>query len=222
MDSSVSPLSLARCLSRNPTQSSRGFWARCAGRRAGDRWRSCMTSSFIRTTNFVGYTCYSTARTDDTQQRPELEYSALCHFTHNQQIIGPTAHRDPIASCHVGLGPRNGLTTDRALLAPGGDCHGNPSQFVIESSPNTNPPTFKSETRRHEQAECARLGAAANRDRACQFAANVLPIVGDIRRAGVAKLDGIAGALNARGVATARGGEWYATSVRNLLAYQTA
>jgi DNA invertase Pin-like site-specific DNA recombinase len=78
------------------------------------------------------------------------------------------------------------------------------------------------ETRRHEQAQCARMGAAANRDRAGQFAANVLPIVRDIRQAGVTTLDGIAGALNARGVATARGGEWYATSVRNLLAYQAA
>jgi DNA invertase Pin-like site-specific DNA recombinase len=78
------------------------------------------------------------------------------------------------------------------------------------------------ETRRHEQPKCARKGAAANRDRARQFAANVLPIVRDIRKAGVTTLDGIANALNARGVATARGGEWYATSVRNILAYQPA
>lgn len=78
------------------------------------------------------------------------------------------------------------------------------------------------ENRRHEQAQCARMGAAANRDRARQFASNVLPIVRDIRKAGVNTLDGIATALNARGVATARGGEWYPTTVRNLLAYQAA
>jgi len=49
------------------------------------------------------------------------------------------------------------------------------------------------------------------------FAANVLPIVGQIRAAGVITLTGIAEALNSRGIKTARGGEWYATTVRNLL-----
>lgn len=78
------------------------------------------------------------------------------------------------------------------------------------------------ETRRHAQQACAEKGAAVNRDRARQFAANVLPVINDIRKAGVATLDGIAGALNARGVTTARGGQWYATTVKNVLAHQQA
>lgn len=54
--------------------------------------------------------------------------------------------------------------------------------------------------------------------KADQFANNVLPVVRDIQRAGVATLQGIADALNARGIPTARGGAWYASTVRNLLA----
>jgi DNA invertase Pin-like site-specific DNA recombinase len=51
-----------------------------------------------------------------------------------------------------------------------------------------------------------------------QHAANVLPIIREIQRAGVRTLRDIADALNARGTPTARGGEWYATTVRNALA----
>jgi hypothetical protein len=48
-------------------------------------------------------------------------------------------------------------------------------------------------------------------------AADVLPIIREIRKAGATTLREIADALNARGVATARGGRWYASSVRNML-----
>lgn len=51
-----------------------------------------------------------------------------------------------------------------------------------------------------------------------QNAANVLPVIREIRRAGVTSLHQIADALNARGITTARGGRWYASSVRNVLA----
>ena len=78
------------------------------------------------------------------------------------------------------------------------------------------------ENRRNAQQACAKMGAAANRGKARQFAMNVLPVINDIRKAGVTTLDGIAGALNARGVATARDGQWYAATVRNVLAYQQA
>jgi DNA invertase Pin-like site-specific DNA recombinase len=50
-----------------------------------------------------------------------------------------------------------------------------------------------------------------------QHAANVLPVIREIRRAGAASLHQIADALNARGITTARGGQWYASSVRNVL-----
>jgi DNA invertase Pin-like site-specific DNA recombinase len=51
-----------------------------------------------------------------------------------------------------------------------------------------------------------------------QHAANVLPLIEAIRRAGATTLREIADALNARGVATARGGMWYAMTVSNVLA----
>ena len=60
-------------------------------------------------------------------------------------------------------------------------------------------------------------GAASNIAVANQFAANIYPVVETIRANGVTSLVGIAHALNARGIATARGGCWYATSVGNLL-----
>ncbi len=53
-----------------------------------------------------------------------------------------------------------------------------------------------------------------------QHAANVLPIVRTIQTAGVVSLHGVADALNARGIHTARGGKWYAATVRNMLARQ--
>jgi DNA invertase Pin-like site-specific DNA recombinase len=57
------------------------------------------------------------------------------------------------------------------------------------------------------------IGAAAD-----NHAANVLPIIREIRKAGATTLSGIADALNARGVQTARGGRWYAMTVSNVLA----
>jgi Recombinase len=57
------------------------------------------------------------------------------------------------------------------------------------------------------------IGAAAD-----GHAANVLPIIQEIRKAGATTLREIADALNARGVATARGGRWYAMTVSNVLA----
>lgn len=49
------------------------------------------------------------------------------------------------------------------------------------------------------------------------FARNVAPIIRDIQSSGVASNRGIARALNARGVATARGGSWSAVQVGSIL-----
>jgi DNA invertase Pin-like site-specific DNA recombinase len=68
-----------------------------------------------------------------------------------------------------------------------------------------------------DPASAAAIGRARQRQGAAQFAANVLPLVTEITRAGAGTLAEIAGALNARGVRTARGGQWYASTVRNLL-----
>lgn len=72
--------------------------------------------------------------------------------------------------------------------------------------------------RREQQPQAAARGAASNRAAAVRHAANVGPIIGSLRAAGVTTLSGIADALNARGIATARGGMWHPTTVRNLLA----
>lgn len=69
-----------------------------------------------------------------------------------------------------------------------------------------------------EQRIASQRGAAVNRTQAQQFASNVLPIVESIRAAGIGSLVAIAEALNARGVATARGGRWHAATVRRLTA----
>ena len=59
---------------------------------------------------------------------------------------------------------------------------------------------------------------AAIKAEADRAAGNVLPIIAEIRKSGAMTLRAIAEALNARGVATPRGGRWHAMSVRNALA----
>jgi DNA invertase Pin-like site-specific DNA recombinase len=54
--------------------------------------------------------------------------------------------------------------------------------------------------------------AAADR-----FAANVRPIIREIQKSGISSLRGVAKALSARGVKTARGGEWTAVQVSDIL-----
>lgn len=66
-------------------------------------------------------------------------------------------------------------------------------------------------------AEAGRNGAAQTKAEADVFAANVRPIIGEIKAAGVQKLRDIAEALNARGVRTSRGGPWHAETVRRLM-----
>ena len=62
-------------------------------------------------------------------------------------------------------------------------------------------------------------GAAANRQAADSFAANVLPVARQLQAAGITTVRAIAEALNARGIRTARGGDWRHSTVRNLLAW---
>ena len=56
--------------------------------------------------------------------------------------------------------------------------------------------------------EAQRNGSARNQEKADTFAANTRPVIEQIRRSGITTLRGIAAALNARGVPTARGGTW--------------
>jgi DNA invertase Pin-like site-specific DNA recombinase len=64
--------------------------------------------------------------------------------------------------------------------------------------------------------EARRLGQAAVRAKAEQFARVVAPIIAGIVATGIGTDAGIAEALNARGVATARGGRWHAQTVKNV------
>jgi hypothetical protein len=66
----------------------------------------------------------------------------------------------------------------------------------------------------HEARKNAVGAVKAEADR---YAANVLPIIREAQKAGARTLREIAEALNARGIATARGGQWYAQSVANIL-----
>ncbi len=50
------------------------------------------------------------------------------------------------------------------------------------------------------------------------IAQNVRPIIDAIRKAGATTVREIAAALNARGVATARGGKWHPSTVQGILA----
>jgi DNA invertase Pin-like site-specific DNA recombinase len=66
-------------------------------------------------------------------------------------------------------------------------------------------------------AEVSVLARAAQTANADAFAANVLPLIHSLQASGLKSLASIAEALNARGIRTARGGEWHSTTVRNIL-----
>ena len=68
-----------------------------------------------------------------------------------------------------------------------------------------------------DQEPAARRPDAIARRLADQRAADTLPIVRALQASGIDTLQGMADALNARGVPTARGARWYPTTVRNLL-----
>lgn len=65
------------------------------------------------------------------------------------------------------------------------------------------------------------LGAAANKNAADRFAANILPLIRQIQESGATSLRAVAAVLAARGIATARGGEWSAAQVANILRRST-
>ena len=65
--------------------------------------------------------------------------------------------------------------------------------------------------------QAQRRGVASNKANADQFAANVLPVIQQIKASGATSLRAIAKALNARGVATARLGVWTPVQVTGVL-----
>jgi len=65
--------------------------------------------------------------------------------------------------------------------------------------------------------EAAAAGTRVLMRDADAFAANVLLIIESLRGAGIEDLRGLADALNARGIRTARGGRWHVSSVKNVI-----
>ena len=65
--------------------------------------------------------------------------------------------------------------------------------------------------------EAQQRGIASNKANADRFAANVLPVIEQMKASGAASLRAIAKALNARGTATARGGVWTPVQVTAAL-----
>jgi len=70
---------------------------------------------------------------------------------------------------------------------------------------------------RRNARKATSLGREAETESADAFAANVMPIIESLRASGVTDLRGLAGALNTRGVRTARGGRWHVSNVKNLI-----
>ena len=70
--------------------------------------------------------------------------------------------------------------------------------------------------RQHAVPGLARA-AVASAKQADQRADELVALIDGIRRAGATTLQSIADALNARGIPTARGGQWHPTTVRNAV-----
>jgi DNA invertase Pin-like site-specific DNA recombinase len=68
-----------------------------------------------------------------------------------------------------------------------------------------------------KRLEASALGVAANKANADRFSANIIPIIREIQASGVTTLRGVARALNARGVESARGAPWSPEAVSNIL-----
>lgn len=67
-------------------------------------------------------------------------------------------------------------------------------------------------------AAAAAVGREVQAADADRFAANVLPVIAALQSAGITDLRGLAAALNARGIPTARRGKWHVSNVRNVIA----
>ena len=67
-------------------------------------------------------------------------------------------------------------------------------------------------------AQAGEVGRTMQTATADEFATAILPVVNAIRNTGASTLEAITQALNQRGIRSARGGHWYASSVSNLLA----
>jgi hypothetical protein len=90
-------------------------------------------------------------------------------------------------------------------------------RFVIERGDHQ-PPGIPSEgVKAPDPKGAVKRMHAALKINAARFAANVLPTIKEIQASGQTSQNAIAGQLNARKVATARGGKWTHVQVRQIL-----
>jgi DNA invertase Pin-like site-specific DNA recombinase len=66
-------------------------------------------------------------------------------------------------------------------------------------------------------ASARKRAIEGNKAAAARYAANVLPVIREIQASGIQSLRGVARALAARGMATARGGAWTPVQVSDIL-----
>lgn len=76
---------------------------------------------------------------------------------------------------------------------------------------------FANPLRQKDMKASQAKGHATQQQEADQHAQRTMFIIGEIKNAGITSLKGIATALNARGIATQRGGKFYPTTVRNIM-----
>ena len=95
---------------------------------------------------------------------------------------------------------------------------------VLDYAPDVVEAAIASAGLRHQKicgpkfAKAGLRGGAVNKAAADRFARNVAPIIAEIKASGAAtSLRGIARALDARGIAGARGGRWTNGAVRGVL-----
>jgi hypothetical protein len=70
---------------------------------------------------------------------------------------------------------------------------------------------------RRPVSEARQSAVKGDKDAAARYAANVLPLIREVQASGVKSLRGVARALAARGIATARGGAWTHVQVTEIL-----
>jgi DNA invertase Pin-like site-specific DNA recombinase len=66
-------------------------------------------------------------------------------------------------------------------------------------------------------SEAGALGRMASKQAADAFATNILPVIRQMQAGGLTTYQAVADALNNRGIRTARGGQWHAGTVMNIL-----
>ncbi len=66
-------------------------------------------------------------------------------------------------------------------------------------------------------SEARRYAEAAKKESADRYSANILPVIREIQKSGIKSLRGVARALAARGIPTARGGAWTPVQVSAIL-----